>query len=112
MLLLSVTGVLIASADLAGIRRIQYPPNVGLLRVPCTGRVNPFYIVKALQGGADGVLSFRALKGASVITSPGNFAARLKFAALKSFLSYIGMEGDKNHVYLGFLHPKATVLLR
>jgi len=45
-----------AGADLAGISRIQYPTNVRIIRVPCTGRINPFYIVKALQGGADGVL--------------------------------------------------------
>jgi len=45
-----------AGADLAGISRIQYPPNVRIIRVPCTGRINPFYVVKALQGGADGVL--------------------------------------------------------
>ncbi len=38
-----------AGADLAGISRIQYPPNVRIIRVPCTGRINPFYIVKALQ---------------------------------------------------------------
>ena len=45
-----------AGADLAGISRIQYPTNVRIIRVPCTGRINPFYIVKALQAGADGVL--------------------------------------------------------
>ena len=45
-----------AGADLAGISRIQYPTNVRIIRVPCTGRINPFYIVKALQTGADGVL--------------------------------------------------------
>ena len=39
-----------AGADLAGISRIQYPPNVRIIRVHCTGRINPFYIVKALQG--------------------------------------------------------------
>jgi coenzyme F420-reducing hydrogenase delta subunit len=45
-----------AGADLAGISRIQYPPNVRIIRVPCTGRINPFYVMKALQEGADGVL--------------------------------------------------------
>ena len=45
-----------AGADLAGISRIQYPTNVRIIRVPCTGRINPFYIVKALQSGADGVV--------------------------------------------------------
>jgi F420-non-reducing hydrogenase iron-sulfur subunit len=45
-----------AGADLAGISRIQYPPNVRIIRVPCAGRINPFYVMKALQEGADGVL--------------------------------------------------------
>jgi hypothetical protein len=40
-----------AGADLAGISRIQYPPNVRIVRVPCTGRINPFYILKAAGGG-------------------------------------------------------------
>ena len=43
-------------ADLAGTSRIQYPPNVRVIRVPCSGRVNPIFIVEALRQGADGVL--------------------------------------------------------
>jgi len=72
-----------AGADLAGISRIQYPPNVRIIRVPCTGRINPFYIVKALQEGAE----------CHYIS--GNLVARRKFATLKSFLNYIGVEGDR-----------------
>jgi F420-non-reducing hydrogenase iron-sulfur subunit len=83
-----------AGADLAGISRIQYPPNVRIIRVPCTGRINPFYIVKALQTGADGVLVSGCHPGECHYIS-GNLVARRKFAALKSFLSYIGMEGDR-----------------
>jgi coenzyme F420-reducing hydrogenase delta subunit len=83
-----------AGADLAGISRIQYPPNVRIIRVPCTGRINPFYIVKALQGGADGVLVSGCHPGECHYLT-GNLVARRKFAALKSFLSYIGMEGDR-----------------
>ena len=83
-----------AGADLAGISRIQYPPNVRIIRVPCTGRINPFYIVKALQGGADGVLVSGCHPGECHYIS-GNLVARRKFAALKSFLSYIGMDGDR-----------------
>jgi coenzyme F420-reducing hydrogenase delta subunit len=79
---------------LAGISRIQYPPNVRIIRVPCTGRINPFYIVKALQTGADGVLVSGCHPGECHYIS-GNLVARRKFAALKSFLSYIGMEGDR-----------------
>ena len=83
-----------AGADLAGISRIQYPPNIRIIRVPCTGRINPFYIVKALQTGADGVLVSGCHPGECHYIS-GNLVARRKFAALKSFLSYIGMEGDR-----------------
>ncbi|MBP8609242.1 MAG: hydrogenase iron-sulfur subunit [Smithella sp.] len=83
-----------AGADLAGISRIQYPPNVRIIRVPCTGRINPFYIVKALQEGADGVLVSGCHPGECHYIS-GNLVARRKFATLKSFLNYIGIEGDR-----------------
>ncbi len=83
-----------AGADLAGISRIPYPPNVRIIRVPCTGRINPFYIVKALQQGADGVLVSGCHPGECHYIS-GNLVARRKFAMLKSFLNYIGVEGDR-----------------
>jgi F420-non-reducing hydrogenase iron-sulfur subunit len=83
-----------AGADLAGISRIQYPPNVRIIRVPCTGRINPFYIVKALQEGADGVLVSGCHPGECHYIS-GNLVARRKFAMLKSFLNYSGVEGDR-----------------
>ena len=83
-----------AGADLAGISRIQYPPNVRIMRVPCTGRINPFYIVKALLAGADGVLVSGCHPGECHYIS-GNLVARRKFAMLKSFLDYIGIEGDR-----------------
>ncbi|MFZ1035905.1 MAG: hydrogenase iron-sulfur subunit [Smithella sp.] len=83
-----------AGADLAGISRIQYPPNVRIIRVPCTGRINPFYIVKALQSGADAVLVSGCHPGECHYIS-GNLVARRKFATLKSFLNYVGVEGDR-----------------
>ncbi|MBZ4686977.1 MAG: F420-non-reducing hydrogenase iron-sulfur subunit [Clostridia bacterium] len=45
-----------AGADLAGLNRMQYPPNVRLIRVPCSGRVNPQFVLRAFQRGADAVL--------------------------------------------------------
>jgi F420-non-reducing hydrogenase iron-sulfur subunit len=45
-----------AAADLAGVSRVQYPPNIRIIRVMCSGRVNPGFLLKALQLGADGVL--------------------------------------------------------
>ena len=83
-----------AGADLAGISRIQYPPNVRIIRVPCTGRINPFFIVKALQEGADGVLVSGCHPGECHYLT-GNLSAKRKFAMLKRFLSYIGLEGDR-----------------
>jgi len=83
-----------AGADLAGISRIQYPPNVRIIRVPCTGRINPFYVVKALQEGADGVLVSGCHPGECHYLT-GNLSARRKFAMLKNFLTYIGIEGDR-----------------
>jgi len=45
-----------SAADLAGVSRFQYPPDLRIIRVMCTGRINPGFILKALQKGADGVL--------------------------------------------------------
>ena len=45
-----------AGANLAGTSRIQYPPNIRIIRVPCSGRVDPLFVVKAFQEGADGVM--------------------------------------------------------
>ena len=45
-----------AGADLAGVSRIQYPPSIRVVRVPCSGRVNPYFIIKSLTDGWDGVL--------------------------------------------------------
>jgi len=81
-------------ADLAGISRIQYPPNVRVIRVPCSGRVNPFYVVKALQEGADGVLVSGCHPGECHYIT-GNLSARRKFAMLKNFLTYLGIDPDR-----------------
>jgi len=80
-----------AGADLAGISRIQYPPNVRIVRVPCSGRVNPLYIIKSLQHGADGVLVSGCHPGDCHYIS-GNYYARRRFALLKNLLEFVGVE--------------------
>ena len=80
-----------AGADLAGISRIQYPPNVRVVRVPCSGRVNPLYIIKSLQHGADGVLVSGCHPGDCHYIS-GNYYARRRFALLKNLLEFVGVE--------------------
>lgn len=83
-----------AGADLAGVSRLQYPPNVRVIRVPCSGRINPFFILAALQNGADGVLVSGCHPGDCHYLS-GNYAARRKFALLKRLLEHAGLEKDR-----------------
>jgi F420-non-reducing hydrogenase iron-sulfur subunit len=80
-----------AGADLAGVSRNQYPPNVRVIRVPCSGRVNPLFILRALRQGADGVLVSGCHPGDCHYLS-GNYYARRKFAMLNSLLDYMGIE--------------------
>lgn len=83
-----------AGADLAGVSRLQYSPNVRVIRVPCSGRINPLYIVKALQSGVDGVLVSGCHPGDCHYIS-GNLVARRKFALLKGYLAYLGVEPQR-----------------
>lgn len=46
-----------AGADLAGVGRLQYPPNLRVVRVPCSGRINPLFIIAGLRAGADAILT-------------------------------------------------------
>jgi coenzyme F420-reducing hydrogenase delta subunit len=85
-----------AGADLAGVSRIQYTPNVRIVRVPCSGRVNPLFIIKALQEGIDGVLVSGCHPG-DCHYQTGNFIGRRKFATLKRFLEYVGIEEGRVH---------------
>lgn len=83
-----------AGADLAGVSRMQYPPNVRVVRVPCSGRVDPLFIMKSLQSGFDGVLVSGCHPGDCHYIS-GNYIARRKFAVLKPLLEFIGIEPDR-----------------
>jgi len=80
-----------AGADLAGTSRLQYPPNTRTIRVPCAGRVNPLFIIRALMHGADGVLVSGCHPGDCHYLE-GNYLARRRFALLKSLLEYLGVE--------------------
>ncbi len=83
-----------AGADLAGVSRIQYPPNVRIIRVPCSGRVNPLFLLRGLQSGADGVLVSGCHPGDCHYLS-GNLAARRKFALVRELLNYAGVEPER-----------------
>ena len=80
-----------AGADLAGVSRMQYPPTMRVVRVPCSGRVSPIFILRALQLGYDGVLVSGCHPGDCHYLS-GNYVARRKFAVLRALLDQLGIE--------------------
>ncbi len=85
-----------AGADLAGVSRIQYPPNIRVVRVPCSGRINTFYLLKALQAGWDGVLVSGCHPGDCHYLA-GNLVARRRFAIFKEIAEFMGIsEGRLN----------------
>lgn len=80
-----------AGADLAGTSRIQYPSNIRILRVPCSGRINPFFIIRSLLEGWDGVIISGCHPGDCHYIS-GNLVARRRFAILNDLLDFFGIE--------------------
>ncbi len=85
-----------AGADLAGTSRIQYPPNIRVIRVPCSGRINPLFIIKALADGADGVMVSGCHPGDCHYLF-GNLFARRRFTVLKHLLTTAGIDPDRVH---------------
>ena len=86
-----------AGADLAGTNRLNYPANVKIIRVPCSCRVNPMFILRAFQRGADGVIMCGCHPGDCHYTS-GNYYARRRMTLLFSMLDYLGIERDRTRV--------------
>jgi F420-non-reducing hydrogenase iron-sulfur subunit len=85
-----------AGADLAGSSRLKYPPNVRVVRVPCSGRVNPMFVLKAFERGFDGVLVSGCHPG-DCHYSKGNYYTRRRLMLLQRFLEQIGIEPERFH---------------
>jgi F420-non-reducing hydrogenase iron-sulfur subunit len=83
-----------AGADLAGTSRIQYPPNIRIIRMMCSGSLDPTYVLKVLLEGADGVLIGGCHPGECHYIS-GNLKARRRVAILKSVLQDAGLEPER-----------------
>ena len=81
-------------ADLAGGGRKTYPANVRIIRVPCSGRIDPVFVLKSFEHGADGVLVSGCHPGDCHYTE-GNYYARRKFVLLKRLLEYVGIEPER-----------------
>jgi F420-non-reducing hydrogenase iron-sulfur subunit len=83
-----------AGSDLAGVSRMQYPPNVVPITVMCSGSVSPLYILSAFNKGADGVLVSGCHPGDCHYIK-GNYYARRRIALVKRLLEYIGLEPER-----------------
>jgi F420-non-reducing hydrogenase iron-sulfur subunit len=83
-----------AGADLAGTSRMQYPQNVRIIRVPCSGRVDPLFVVKAFQDGADGVMILGCHPG-DCHYQQGNYFAQRRYALMHRLLEFTGIESDR-----------------
>jgi len=81
-------------ADLAGTSRFHYPPNVRIIRVMCSGSIDPVYILKALVTGADGVLIGGCHPG-ECHYQRGNYKAMRRVEALKAILHQMGIDEDR-----------------
>jgi coenzyme F420-reducing hydrogenase delta subunit/ferredoxin len=85
-----------AGADLAGTSRMTYPAAVRLVRFPCTGRMNPLFIIKAFENGADGVLVSGCHPGDCHYVQ-GNLYARRRFATFKALMEFVGLDSRRLH---------------
>ncbi len=79
------------AADLAGTARVKYPPNVRLIRLMCSGRLDPTFVLKALAGGADGVLITGCHPGECHYLEQ-NYKALRRFLLLRRTLTQMGIE--------------------
>jgi len=83
-----------AGADLAGVSRIQYPPNLRIIRVMCSGRIDPAFILEAFRSGADGVLISGCHPGDCHYIA-GNYKAQRRGILLKKLLEQFGVEPQR-----------------
>jgi len=87
-----------AAADLAGVMRLSYPPNVKVVLLPCTGGVDPLYILRAFEAGADGVFVAGCLEG-QCHYQVGNLQAKSRVRYLKRLLDETGIGGERLEMF-------------
>ena len=87
-----------AAADLAGSMRLQYPGNVRVLRLPCTGKLEVNYILAAFERGADGVMIAGCLEGGCHFLE-GNLRARRRVERARQLLAEAGLEPERLEMF-------------
>jgi len=83
-----------AAADMAGSLRLEYPANIKIVKLPCTGRVDVLTVLKAFENGADGVLVFGCLEG-NCHFELGNLRAKKRIAHVRQLLRECGIEEER-----------------
>jgi len=86
-----------AGADLAGTSRMQYPAEVKIIKVPCSCRVDPLFVLRAFGRGADGVI-ICGCHPHDCHYETGNFYTRRRLTLLYSMLDYLGIERGRMHL--------------
>jgi coenzyme F420-reducing hydrogenase delta subunit len=83
-------------ADTAGVSRLKQPTDFRIIRIPCTGRMDPLFVLKALVSGIDGVL-VSGCHPKDCHYAVGNLYARRRLEVLKEFLPFLGIDADRFH---------------
>ncbi len=87
-----------AAADLAGSMRLQYPTNIRMIKLPCTGKLEVIHLLKAIESGADGVYAAGCLEGECHYLK-GNLWARKRINHVKDLLAEVGIEPERVEMY-------------
>lgn len=87
-----------SAADLAGSMRLQYPTNVEVVLLPCTGRMDIIHVLKAFESGADGVYAAGCLEGNCHFIT-GNLRARKRMNYIKTTLEQMGVEPERVEMF-------------
>ena len=87
-----------AAADLAGAMRLQYPPNVRIVRLPCTGKIDGIHLMKAFEEGVDGVFVAGCLEGQCHYLE-GNLRAKRRVAYIKKLLAEVQIDPERVEMF-------------
>ena len=87
-----------AAADLAGTMRLQYSPNIRIIRLPCTGKVDAIHLMKAFEDGADAVFVAGCLEGECHYLE-GNLRAKKRVAYVKKLLAEVEIEPERLEMF-------------
>ena len=87
-----------AAADLAGSMRLQYPSNIRMIKLPCTGKLEVIHLLRAIEAGADGVYAAGCMEGECHYLT-GNLWARKRVDHVKGLLAELGIEPERVEMY-------------